>query len=303
LNTLPDTFSLSSILLQFCNATLMQWLITPTQKPPIGLAPGCLLHFTSWYFLAPGTWSLLHTHSFVPSKWFVPFPSCTLGIRKTTSHRLSDVSDILKINVILSFCAQLSHRNRLRLLSEDKNLLFGMNPRAASATRALLRLSLCHWVCLDASRGCASGTPNSPDLTGGLLSLKAQCAFPRSVRISRTTRVQYKDFVPPYMVLSFMRLRLNLNLTTTTLLTSHDWFSALNHEISFGHYGFCSMHPSELFLHTSPLLTDWVVCALVCIATGRLRFATRTLRTRSRDCVLPVCYWCTFRKSDPILTD
>ena len=44
--------------------------------------------------------------------------------------------------------------------------------------------------------------------------------------------------------------------------------SALNHEISFGHLVFCSMHPSEFFTYTSPLLTDWVVYTLAVLPQG-----------------------------------
>jgi len=43
---------------------------------------------------------------------------------------------------------------------------------------------------------------------------------------------------------------------------------ALNNEISFGHFIFCSMHPSKLLLHTSPLLTDWVIYALAVSPQG-----------------------------------
>ena len=41
------------------------------------------------------------------------------------------------------------------------------NPRAASATRALLRLTPCHWACLRPPKRKISGTPNSLELTGG----------------------------------------------------------------------------------------------------------------------------------------
>ena len=73
---------------------------------------------------------------------------------------------------------------------------FGMNPRAASATRALLRLSLCHWVCLGTSKDVFRALPTPLTWRADCL-LKAQYTFPRSVRISRTTRVRYWyiDFV------------------------------------------------------------------------------------------------------------
>jgi hypothetical protein len=42
-----------------------------------------------------------------------------------------------------------------------------INPRPASASRALLRLSPCHRVYRRPTLGETSGTPDSPDLTGG----------------------------------------------------------------------------------------------------------------------------------------
>ena len=38
-------------------------------------------------------------------------------------------------------------------------------------------------------------------------------------------------------------------------------------------------------MHTSPLLTDWVVRTLVHVSVRRLRFATKTLCPTSRDIV------------------
>ena len=43
----------------------------------------------------------------------------------------------------------------------------GINPRPASASRALLRLSPCYRVYRSSPLGRPSGTPDSPDLTGG----------------------------------------------------------------------------------------------------------------------------------------
>lgn len=43
----------------------------------------------------------------------------------------------------------------------------GINPRPASASRALLRLSPCYRAYRRTTRGGTSGTPDSPDLTGG----------------------------------------------------------------------------------------------------------------------------------------
>ncbi len=43
----------------------------------------------------------------------------------------------------------------------------GINPRPASASRALLRLSPCHRIYRRPTLGGTSGTPDSPDLTGG----------------------------------------------------------------------------------------------------------------------------------------
>ena len=42
----------------------------------------------------------------------------------------------------------------------------GINPRPASASRALLRLSPCYRAYRRATQGGTSGTPDSPDLTG-----------------------------------------------------------------------------------------------------------------------------------------
>jgi hypothetical protein len=47
-------------------------------------------------------------------------------------------------------------------------LQIGIDPRAASATRALLRLTPCHRACLRPARGETSGIPGSLELTGGL---------------------------------------------------------------------------------------------------------------------------------------
>jgi len=44
----------------------------------------------------------------------------------------------------------------------------GINPRPASASRALLRLSPCYRAYRRPSLGRTSGTPDSLDLTGGL---------------------------------------------------------------------------------------------------------------------------------------
>ena len=43
----------------------------------------------------------------------------------------------------------------------------GINPRPASASRALLRLSPCYRIYRRPPLGRTSGTPDSPDLTGG----------------------------------------------------------------------------------------------------------------------------------------
>ena len=43
----------------------------------------------------------------------------------------------------------------------------GIDPRAASATRALLRLTPCHRICLRPTLGETWGTPGSLELTGG----------------------------------------------------------------------------------------------------------------------------------------
>ena len=43
----------------------------------------------------------------------------------------------------------------------------GINPRPASASRALLRLSPCYRIYRSSPQGRPSGTSDSPDLTGG----------------------------------------------------------------------------------------------------------------------------------------
>ena len=43
----------------------------------------------------------------------------------------------------------------------------GINPRPASASRALLRLSPCYRIYRSMPQGHVSGTSDSPDLTGG----------------------------------------------------------------------------------------------------------------------------------------
>ena len=80
-----------------------------------------------------------------------------------------------------------------------------MNPRAASATRALLRLTPCHRIYRDTRLADASGTPGSLELTGECDSL--HFTFPRSERISRTTRAlgmhlrfQFSYLMKPFLV-------------------------------------------------------------------------------------------------------
>ena len=48
-----------------------------------------------------------------------------------------------------------------------QHVQIGIDPRAASATRALLRLTPCHRAYLRTARGDTSGTPGSLELTGG----------------------------------------------------------------------------------------------------------------------------------------
>ena len=43
----------------------------------------------------------------------------------------------------------------------------GINPRPASASRALLRLTPCYRIYRRGTLGAASGIPDSPELTGG----------------------------------------------------------------------------------------------------------------------------------------
>ena len=68
------------------------------------------------------------------------------------------------------FCAQLRHktstgksRGRIPL----RHFRFGINPRPASASRALLRLTPCHRAYRRTTQGGTSGTPDSLELTGG----------------------------------------------------------------------------------------------------------------------------------------
>ncbi len=49
----------------------------------------------------------------------------------------------------------------------SKHLRFGINPRPASASRALLRLTPCHRTYRRPTLGGASGTSDSLELTGG----------------------------------------------------------------------------------------------------------------------------------------
>jgi hypothetical protein len=51
--------------------------------------------------------------------------------------------------------------------SEVQTCPIGINPRPASASRALLRLSPCYRIYRRPTLGGTSGTPDSPDLTGG----------------------------------------------------------------------------------------------------------------------------------------
>ena len=66
---------------------------------------------------------------------------------RPSRHRLSDVSDRLKgITIITLECSAETLKSTISLLlpKQRSTSNFGMNPRAASATRALLRLTLCH---------------------------------------------------------------------------------------------------------------------------------------------------------------
>jgi hypothetical protein len=63
----------------------------------------------------------------------------------------------------------LAHKSTISL-DIPKNistLQIGIDPRAASATRALLRLTPCYRAYLRPTRGEISGTPGSLELTGG----------------------------------------------------------------------------------------------------------------------------------------
>ena len=65
-----------------------------------------------------------------------------------------------------------------------------INPRAASATRALLRLIPCHRAYRRPSLWRDFGYSRLPWIDGRLSSLNFELIFPRSVRISRATRAQ-----------------------------------------------------------------------------------------------------------------
>jgi hypothetical protein len=60
-------------------------------------------------------------------------------------------------------------RNNRRLVIEtsSNHAQIGIDPRAASATRALLRLTPCYRIYLRPTRGETWGTPGSLELTGG----------------------------------------------------------------------------------------------------------------------------------------
>ena len=62
-----------------------------------------------------------------------------------------------------------SRRNNRRsvIATSANHAQIGIDPRAASATRALLRLTPCHRICLRPMRDETWGTPGSLELTGG----------------------------------------------------------------------------------------------------------------------------------------
>jgi hypothetical protein len=66
---------------------------------------------------------------------------------RPSRHRLSDVSDRLKGRTIMTLehsIEMLKSTISIQAPKSPSTSNFGMNPRAASATRALLRLTLCH---------------------------------------------------------------------------------------------------------------------------------------------------------------
>ncbi len=80
-----------------------------------------------------------------------------------------------------------------------KRCPIGINPRPASASRALLRLSPCYRAYRRPPLGRTSGTPDSPDLTGG--EYKARERIHRNVADLRllaipTSRGRVADLYP-----------------------------------------------------------------------------------------------------------
>ena len=99
------------------------------------------------------------------TKWYahflLPYPRRSLS---SESHVVKDP------NMISPFRCSIEAPNIDRLATSYKNDAtspIGINPRPASASRALLRLSPCHRAYRRPARGRISGTPDSLDLTGG----------------------------------------------------------------------------------------------------------------------------------------
>ena len=68
-----------------------------------------------------------------------------------------EAHNIDQLAIMCEICYQLSRRR----------CPIGINPAPASARAALLRLSHCYRAYRRTTRGGTSGTPDSPDLTGG----------------------------------------------------------------------------------------------------------------------------------------
>ena len=112
--------------------------------------------------------------------WGAVFCFCVTMLSFVSFHFGHDViclhSDMhrshVKPQIFKMYCDDLVRKSEKSTISRyiPKNietLQIGIDPRAASATRALLRLTPCYRAYLRTARGDTSGTPGSLELTGG----------------------------------------------------------------------------------------------------------------------------------------
>ena len=77
------------------------------------------------------------------------------------------LSILLKLNTIVFLCSIEAQKSTRNWYLSASTIFIWNNPRTASATRALLRLSPCYWAHLNPIWNETSGAPSSLDLTGG----------------------------------------------------------------------------------------------------------------------------------------